>query len=141
MALEDYRADQERCSLCSYCKWIPQDKIKSWRFAKGCPSIAYNNFNGKMRVVRADFVHPGLMYLSFQRDLYVEIPDISSHGGILETWHKTHKDVKGQDFCFPFMYQNPHNTISSMTFSNGRVFILTKQTNALFVFQGQRNGK
>jgi Fe-S oxidoreductase len=45
MALEDYRADQERCSLCSYCKWIPQDKIKSWRFAKGCPSIAYNNFN------------------------------------------------------------------------------------------------
>jgi Fe-S oxidoreductase len=45
MALEDYRAEQERCSLCSYCKWIPQDKIKSWRFAKGCPSIAYNNFN------------------------------------------------------------------------------------------------
>ncbi len=45
MALEDYRADAERCSLCSYCKWIPQDKIKSWRFAKGCPSIAYNNFN------------------------------------------------------------------------------------------------
>jgi Fe-S oxidoreductase len=45
MALEDYRLDQERCSLCSYCKWIPQDKIKSWRFAQGCPSIAYNNFN------------------------------------------------------------------------------------------------
>ena len=45
MALEDYRADQERCSLCSYCKWIPQDKIKSWRFAKGFPSIGYNNFN------------------------------------------------------------------------------------------------
>jgi Fe-S oxidoreductase len=45
MALEDYRADMERCSLCSYCKWIPQDKIKSWRFAKGCPSIAYSNFN------------------------------------------------------------------------------------------------
>src|SRR4030043_399129 len=45
MALEDYKADQERCSLCSYCKWIPQDKIKSWRFAKGCPSIAYSNFN------------------------------------------------------------------------------------------------
>jgi len=45
MALEDFRADQERCSYCSYCKWIPQDKIKSWRFAKGCPSIAYSNFN------------------------------------------------------------------------------------------------
>ncbi|MBN1189091.1 MAG: (Fe-S)-binding protein [Dehalococcoidales bacterium] len=58
MALEDYRPDQERCSYCSYCKWIPQDKIKSWRFAKGCPSIAYNNFNaysarGRFAVARS----------------------------------------------------------------------------------------
>ena len=44
MALEDYQADMERCSQCSYCKWIPLDQVKSWRFAKGCPSIAYNNF-------------------------------------------------------------------------------------------------
>lgn len=35
-----------------------------------------------MRIVRVDFVHPGLTYLTFQRDLYVEIPDISSHAGI-----------------------------------------------------------
>lgn len=45
MALEDYKPDMERCSQCSYCKWIPLDQIKSWRFAKGCPSISYNNFN------------------------------------------------------------------------------------------------
>ena len=45
MALEDYKPDMERCSQCSYCKWIPLDQIKSWRFAKGCPSIAFNNFN------------------------------------------------------------------------------------------------
>ena len=44
MALEDYRADMERCSRCSYCKWIPFDQVKSWRFAKGCPSIDYNKF-------------------------------------------------------------------------------------------------
>ena len=44
MALEDYKADMERCSQCSYCKWIPLDQIKSWRFAKGCPSIAFSNF-------------------------------------------------------------------------------------------------
>ena len=44
MALEDYRAIAERCSRCSYCKWIPFDHIKSWRFAKGCPSIEYNKF-------------------------------------------------------------------------------------------------
>ncbi len=35
-----------------------------------------------MRIVRVDFVHPGIMYLTFQRDLYVAIPDIASHGGI-----------------------------------------------------------
>jgi len=44
VALEDYKVDMERCSQCSYCKWIPFDQVKSWRFAKGCPSIAYNNF-------------------------------------------------------------------------------------------------
>ena len=58
MALEDYRPDQERCSYCSYCKWIPQDKIQSRRFAKGCPSIAYSDFNaysarGRFAVARS----------------------------------------------------------------------------------------
>ena len=44
MALEDYKPDMERCSQCSYCKWVPLDHVKSWRFAKGCPSIAFANF-------------------------------------------------------------------------------------------------
>lgn len=45
-----------------------------------------DNYNAgladSVRIVRADFVHPGLIFLTFQRDLYVEIPGISSHGGI-----------------------------------------------------------
>ena len=45
MSLEKYLSEAERCSLCSYCKWIPFDKVKSHRFAYCCPSIAYNNFN------------------------------------------------------------------------------------------------
>jgi Fe-S oxidoreductase len=45
MALDDFSAEMDRCSSCSYCKWIPFDQIKSWRFAKNCPSIAYHNFN------------------------------------------------------------------------------------------------
>ncbi len=44
VALEDYKTEMERCSQCSCCKWIPLDQIKSWRFAKGCPSIAYSHF-------------------------------------------------------------------------------------------------
>ena len=44
MALEDYRPVLERCSRCSYCKWIPLAQVKSWRFAKGCPSVEYNKF-------------------------------------------------------------------------------------------------
>jgi polyisoprenyl-teichoic acid--peptidoglycan teichoic acid transferase len=35
-----------------------------------------------IRVVRIDFVNPGIMLLAFPRDLYVEIPGISEHGGI-----------------------------------------------------------
>ena len=45
MALEDFKNDALRCTRCAYCKWIPIDLIKSWRFAKGCPSIAYNDFH------------------------------------------------------------------------------------------------
>jgi Fe-S oxidoreductase len=45
MALEDFIPQMERCSQCSSCKWIPFDQIKSWRFAQGCPSIAYSKFN------------------------------------------------------------------------------------------------
>jgi Fe-S oxidoreductase len=33
-----------RCCRCSYCKWIPFDHVKSWRFAKGCPSVEFNKF-------------------------------------------------------------------------------------------------
>ncbi len=35
-----------------------------------------------IRVVRIDFQSPGISYLAFPRDLYVEIPGIASHGGI-----------------------------------------------------------
>jgi LCP family protein required for cell wall assembly len=35
-----------------------------------------------MRIVRLDFVEPGIQVLSFPRDLYVEIPGIEDHGGI-----------------------------------------------------------
>lgn len=45
MSLDDFIPEMERCSSCSYCKWIPLDKIKSRRFAEGCPSLVYNNFN------------------------------------------------------------------------------------------------
>ena len=45
MALEDYRATMERCCRCSYCKWVPFPHVKSWRFAKGCPSVEYNKFH------------------------------------------------------------------------------------------------
>ena len=44
MALEDYRNYVKRCARCSYCKWIPLAHVKSWRFAKGCPSVSYKNF-------------------------------------------------------------------------------------------------
>ena len=35
-----------------------------------------------MKIVRLDFVEPGIQVLSFPRDLYVEIPGIEDHNGI-----------------------------------------------------------
>jgi Fe-S oxidoreductase len=45
MALQDYRLMMERCSNCSYCKWIPLDKVASKRFAGCCPASSYHAFN------------------------------------------------------------------------------------------------
>ena len=45
MPLEDFAAEMDRCSQCSYCKWIPFDQMKSWRYAKNCPSVSYYNYN------------------------------------------------------------------------------------------------
>lgn len=45
MSLEDFRPDAMRCNRCSYCKWIPLDRIRSWEFAKGCPSVDYSHFH------------------------------------------------------------------------------------------------
>ena len=56
MALEDYRNDMEGCSRCSSCKWVPYNQIKSWRFAKNCPSMMRYNFHsysGSGRMITA----------------------------------------------------------------------------------------
>jgi Fe-S oxidoreductase len=73
MALEDFRADMERCSHCSYCKFIPLDQIKSRRFSRGCPSIAYNNFNAYS--ARGRFA-VGLSLLNGQSDYTDRVSDI-----------------------------------------------------------------
>ena len=49
-----------------------------------------------IRIVRVDFVEPGVQALAFPRDLYVEIPGIESHGGI------THGKLNQA-----FLYGNP----------------------------------
>ena len=49
-----------------------------------------------IRIVRVDFVEPGIQALAFPRDLYVEIPGIESHGGI------THGKLNQA-----FLYGNP----------------------------------
>jgi Fe-S oxidoreductase len=73
VALEDYHGVMERCMRCSFCKWIPLSKVKSWRFAKGCPSIEYNKFQaysagGKLAV--------GLALLEGRISYTERVPDI-----------------------------------------------------------------
>lgn len=56
MTLADYRNDMEGCSRCSSCKWVPYNQIKSWRFAKNCPSMMRYNFHsysGSGRMITA----------------------------------------------------------------------------------------
>ncbi len=45
MNLQELKRDMEGCSRCSNCKWVPHLQIKSWRYAKICPSIDRYNFH------------------------------------------------------------------------------------------------
>ena len=45
MSLSDFKPMQERCSNCSFCKWIPFDKMQSIRFAQNCPAVSLYGFN------------------------------------------------------------------------------------------------
>jgi len=58
MSLQDLKRDMEGCSRCSNCKWTPHLQIKSWRFAKTCPSVDRFNFHaysggGKMNMANS----------------------------------------------------------------------------------------
>jgi Fe-S oxidoreductase len=40
MAWQDYVHDMQRCTRCSYCKWIPFRYVKNINFIEGCPSVS-----------------------------------------------------------------------------------------------------
>ncbi|MFH1646595.1 MAG: (Fe-S)-binding protein [Chloroflexota bacterium] len=40
MAWQDYVHDMQRCTRCSYCKWIPYRYMHNTDFIQGCPSIS-----------------------------------------------------------------------------------------------------
>jgi Fe-S oxidoreductase len=74
MALSDFAAESDWCSQCSGCKWIPYDQVKSWRYAKNCPSISYFNFNtysarGRYAVTRS--------LLHDQSEITPEVEDVA----------------------------------------------------------------
>ncbi len=43
--LAELKRDMEGCSRCSHCKWVPMAQIKSWQYAKVCPSVDRFNFH------------------------------------------------------------------------------------------------
>ncbi len=45
MTLADYERDMAGCSRCTCCKWSALSQIKSWRYAKNCPSVTKYNFH------------------------------------------------------------------------------------------------
>ena len=45
MAWQDYVHYMQRCTRCSYCKWIPYRYMKDTDFMEGCPSISRYNWH------------------------------------------------------------------------------------------------
>jgi Fe-S oxidoreductase len=45
MGWQDYVHDMQRCTRCSYCKWIPYRFVENTGFMEGCPSISKYNWH------------------------------------------------------------------------------------------------
>ena len=45
MAWQDYVHDMQRCTRCSYCKWIPYRFVENTGFMEGCPSVSRYNWH------------------------------------------------------------------------------------------------
>lgn len=54
MSLEDVRYDAENCNRCSNCKWMDHVYMKSYRYAKVCPSSARYIFDAYSAQGRLD---------------------------------------------------------------------------------------
>lgn len=92
MALEDYKRDMEGCSRCSSCKWVPFNQIKSWRFAKNCPSICRYNFHaysGSGRMIIGNSILEGRSELN---DAVTEIVFRCQLCGACDTACKVYRD-------------------------------------------------
>ena len=67
MNLTDYKEMQKRCSNCSYCKFIPLDKIKNARFSENCPASSYflyNSYSARGRFELGRFINDGALSLN-----------------------------------------------------------------------------
>jgi Fe-S oxidoreductase len=45
MSLETYKHDMQRCTRCSYCKFIPYETYKKADFINGCPAVTRYNWH------------------------------------------------------------------------------------------------
>ena len=73
MTLSDYERDMEGCSRCASCKWVPFNQMRSWRFAKNCPSITrydFHAYSGGGRMLM------GLSMVKGRSELTDEVADI-----------------------------------------------------------------
>ncbi len=60
--MSELKRDMEGCSRCSLCKWVPMAQIKSWRFAKICPSVDryhFHAFSGGGRLIASNSILEG----------------------------------------------------------------------------------
>jgi len=69
MALEKIEYDAGHCQRCSTCKWSHLWEVKSYRFARNCPSIVYGHFDAYAAQGKND-IATGLLKgeLSWEKD-------------------------------------------------------------------------
>ena len=94
MTWQDYERDMQRCTRCSYCKWIPYRYMRSTNFMEGCPSVSKYNWHAYAAGGKFNMAYSLLQERIEISDAFLDILYRCQMDGSCDTSCKVQQDIE-----------------------------------------------
>jgi Fe-S oxidoreductase len=94
MAWQDYEHDMQRCTRCSYCKWIPWAYMRSSDFMQGCPSVSRYNWHAYSAGGKFNMAYSLMRNRIEISDAFLDVLYRCQMGGSCDISCKVHQDIE-----------------------------------------------